>query len=309
MFDINSLSVAPSSPADCALLLAMPLDRAGFLADLKNPAKEFVRQFQSHRPNQTADSLWRGYERLALQAAQVCDRVASHGVRVQYQASLAGLATAVATSPVVTLFAHWRSALFRADDIVSSEIAAAYLEKLGGVGVTEDNADLARRFNALLNVPDGRFDDVLPNSAGESAAKERKWYVRRCEIEAKIGWAFQGGAAIEFDEGLHPISKVLTCFPPDFVGVLDLTVCRSVLFGEAVRAKCRHCLVLSSVLETSADFRLALYAQIIDALVHSPQPFEDAVLKARRSLIERYATKDKKDRPPGRSRGVPARRH
>ncbi len=309
MFEINRLDAMPCSPADCALLLAMPIDRAGFLADLKNPAKEFVRRFQLNRQNQTADSLWKGYEPLASQAIEVGARVASRGVRVRHPVTLAALTTSVTTSAVVTLFAHWRSALFRPDDIVSPHIAAAYLrEHVSGGGITEDKPDLAHRFNVLLNSPDSRFDDVLAGSAGEAAARQRKWYVRRSEIEAEIGRAFQGGASIEFDEGLRPIAEVLACFPPEFTGVLDLTVCQSVLFGEEVRAKCRHCLVITSALLTSADFRLALYGQIIEILTHDPQPFEDAVLRARRSLIARYATKPKKIQLAYGSRGVPAGR-
>ena len=156
---------------------------------------------------------------------------------------------------------------------------------------TDDRAELARGLNAVLKASDRRFDNVLPGSAGESAAKQRKWYVRRREVEQQLGPAVTGGAAIEFTCGLCPIPDILAGVSPEFAGVLDLTVCQSVLFAEEVRAKCRHCLVLSSANLTSLDFRLALYAQTIEVLARDPQPFEDAVTKIRRSLIQRYAIK------------------
>ncbi|MCU1293762.1 MAG: hypothetical protein JWP08_2612 [Bryobacterales bacterium] len=288
MFSIDNQDSKPSSPADCALLLAIPLDRSGFFADLKNPAKDFVRQFQVERPNQTEDSLWRAYEPYASLAVEVCEHAREHGVRVLESATPEDLHNSLRISAVTTLVAHWRSALFRPQDIVAPALVAAYLQDRAS---TDDRADLVRRLNAVLKASDRRFDDVLPGSAGESAAKQRKWYVRRRELEQQLGPAVKGGAAIEFTRGLCSIPEILAGLSPEFEGVLDLTVCQSVLFAEEVRAKCRHCLVLSSANLTSLDFRLALYAQTIEVLARDPQPFEDAVTKIRSSLIHRYANK------------------
>lgn len=288
MFSINNQGGEPSSPADCALLLAIPLDRAGFSADLKNPAKDFIRHFQLERRNQTEDALWKAYEPYASLVAHVCERVRILGVRVIRSATLDALHDEIKMSPVTTLVAHWRSALFRPEDIASSDNVAAYLHDGAS---PEDKAELARRLNEILKSPNKLFDDVLPGSAGEAAAKQRKWYVRRLELEKGLGAAVQGGAAIELADGLRSIPEILTGFPAQFTGVLDLTVCQSVVFAEEVRAKCRHCLVLSSANLTSLDFRLALYAQIIEVLASDPQPFEDAVTKIRSSLIQRYAKK------------------
>lgn len=288
MFSIDKLDSKPSSPADCILLLTIPMDRAAFFADLNNPAKDFVRQFQRERKNQTPDSLWKAYAPYASLAADVCERVYKLGVRVIPSATLADLHAHIPASPVTTLVAHWRSALFRTEDIASPGKVAAFLRDGAS---PEDRAELARKLNTFLQAPDKRFDDVLPGSAGEAAANQRKWYIRRLELETQLGVGLHGGAAIEFADELRSIPAILAGFPPQFTGVLDLTVCQSVLFAEEVRAKCRRCLVLSSVHLTSFDFRLALYAQIIDVLANHPQPFEDAVTKIRSSLIQRYGNK------------------
>ncbi len=288
MFSIDNQDSRPSPPADCALLLSIPLDRAGFFADLRNPAKDFVRRFRLDRPNQTEESLWKAYEPYAELATGACERVRNLGVRVITSASLGALHAAVQQSPVTTLVAHWRSALFRPEDITSPDRVAAYLRD---GAAPEDKTELARRLNAVLKAADKRFDDVLPGSAGEAAAKQRKWYVRRLALEAELGPAIGCGAAVEFADGLHSIPEILAGVPAQFTGVLDLTVCQSVVLAEEIRAKCRHCLVLSSANLTSLDFRLALYAQIIDVLAARPQPFEDAVTTVRSSLIQRYANK------------------
>lgn len=270
------------------MLLSIPLDRAAFFAGLDDPARDYVRQFRLKRPNQTGESLWKAYRPYAELAADVCERVEKHNVRVVQSATLDALHAGIQTALVTTLVAHWRSALFRPEDIASPDQIAAYLQADAS---RQGNAELALRLNSMLKSADPRFDDVLPGSDGEAAARQRKWYIRRRELEPVLGVALRGGAAVEFADGFYSVREILAGFPVQFTGVLDLTVCQSALLAEEVRAKCRRCLVLCNVDLTEIDFRLALYAQVIDVLAVKPQPFEDAVIKVRRSLVKRYAKK------------------
>jgi hypothetical protein len=296
---MSEVESKPVTPADCALLLAIPLDRESFLADLSNPTKDFVRHFKlDGRANQTNESVWEAYLPYATLATEVCKEVKGLGVQVALSATLKDLHRLVAKWEVVTLVAHWRSALFRAEDIKSLDQVKNLLVEKGILSKDEmtkhnDSNSLAKHLNLILQTKDERFDDVLENSPGEAAAKQLKWHVRRHELEQHLGNSVVGGAGVEFADAFRDLQSIVTGFPVEFSGVLDLTVCQSVVLGEEVRIRCKGSQPLASVGKTSFDFRLALYAQVINLLAQTPMAYEEAVLKTRKALIKRYGRKNR----------------
>ena len=283
-------SERPASPHDCALLIAAPLDRESFFADLERRDKEFARNFQSQFPALNDDALWRVYQPYAQLAAEVAARAAALGVRVAGGATFADFLRIVCEAPVVTLVAHWRSARFRREDIADAAAVRAYLEQ--HANLADSAAEPAwDRLNALLDRIAGEDEENPAGSSGYEAARQYRWQGARAQIEPGLGGAVRGGAAVEFADGFHLVGEIVAGIPAGYAGTLDLTVCQSVMLGEEVKRKCRHSLVLTSSGLASMDYRFALYRQVLELLAARPQPFEDAVVNVRKALLKKYGKK------------------
>src|SRR5689334_18190086 len=126
----------PIKPRDCTLLIAAPLDREHFFADLERNDKEFARNFQRDYEALNNNALWRAYESYAGLAKEVIGRVSELGVRVVERASLADFHREICANEVITLVAHWRSARFREFDIEDPAGVRGYLQRRGWTGGT-----------------------------------------------------------------------------------------------------------------------------------------------------------------------------
>ena len=281
----------PVSPRDCALLIGAPLTRESFLADLDRPDKDFAKSFQRERPNLNEEALWRAYEPYAALAKAVCARVSELGVVVIDNATLADFHRTAPGMPVITLVGHWRSARFRDGDILDVKRVSQYVDPTAAAAASAEL--LAEALNQLLDRPNAEYDDVVPGSFGELVALQYKWQAARTQIERQLNGAVCGGAAVEFADGFRGVAEILNGLPLDFSGVLDLTVCQSVLLGEEVKRRCRHCLVLTAADLTTLDYRFALYRQTVEVLASQPQPYQDAIVGIRKLLNKKYGKKSK----------------
>src|SRR5215472_11040757 len=106
------------SPRDCGLAIAIPLDRNSFVSKLSGEADgNFIQNFCAERKNLSAKGLWSLYEPYARYAQEVAARAERMGVSVVLDATLGDFISLLTTCEVVTLVAHWKSALFKPADI------------------------------------------------------------------------------------------------------------------------------------------------------------------------------------------------
>jgi len=97
--------------------------------------------------------------------------------------------------------------------------------------------------------------------------------------------AASGTPVVAFRKGA--IVEVVRAIDESFSGVLDLTICNSVMLAQAAHEKCAEALVLCNEQVTYADFRLPLYLAVIRFLARRPQPYEDANYRVREGLLRR----------------------
>ena len=293
---LNPVSELLARPRDCALLVTVPSTREEFFHDYRT-GTDFVECFIRESRAATADAGWEGYQRYASLARHVMSRVKKRGVNVIERATLAGLHGTLAAYPVTTLVAHWRSARFRTYDIVEVRRVREYLREAGlsqnARDGGDDRDDLCSALNFLLDEGSTARGAEEMMSAGALSAQQFRWYEKRDAIKASLPGAFRGGAAVEFVGGFRTMAEITYGITPFYAGILDLTVCQSVLLGEMVRRRCPKSLALTSADTTSMDFRLAAYHQVIEILALAPRPFEDVVIDVRKAIMVRYGRPEK----------------
>lgn len=94
------------APSDCALAIALPFDRAAFVADADDAGKDFVRSW-SLAARAPAGDLWPAYARILEYAKTVGDEVRDLGGLVAAPATLQAWSRLVHSRRVVALIAHW----------------------------------------------------------------------------------------------------------------------------------------------------------------------------------------------------------
>jgi len=294
-------------PADCALVVAVPVTEAEFFRDLEEDSgKEFVKLYRRQQPDVTLPSLWADhYAKVEAEAiVDVAAEVEGLGVTVHCGATLASLGALVSLRKVVTLVAHWQSGTVRARDVVDPR---ALLQRL-----TEADVPFVRRVvralpsdlhesmlarsrrhpidaawlemfcDRLSGVLDDRpFWDVAsgsePERYDEAEILERNAACLRSEMPDLL----RDGSGFEFADGTHPVARVIREIPDGYQGVLDLAVCHSVVPGEAIKRERRGCLVMINRRAASLAFRLPLYRQVIRLLEGGRMDYVTASLELR----------------------------
>ncbi|HKV91283.1 MAG TPA: hypothetical protein VJW20_01910 [Candidatus Angelobacter sp.] len=288
-------------PRDCALLIAVPVTREKFLADLEpGHDGDFIQAF-CRKQRLGPDGLWSAYEPVASLTLDVGSEAHRRGVTVMYDATLSEFAERIPRAKVITLVAHWRSAWFREREFKNAgnlkDCQLQQLEQATHVSWLLPAAELARRLNDfLLEGMEPAAKDALMAQAqsSEEPDGETRWgaltrgiraiHQKRLALEKLAPGFFNGGSAVEFADRMCSVEEVVRAVPADFSGVMDLTICNSILLGEEIRRKCAHAVVMMNAAEASLDFRMALYRQIIRTLAKTPQSFTEAGLQTRKRL-------------------------
>jgi len=290
---LTSHEERPVHPRDCSLLIGVPLDKERFVQDLDpDSAKDFVKQFRKGRECLSANGLWRLYEPYANLALDVAEEASKLGVNVIYNARSCDFSSQLIRREVTTVVAHWRSPLFRCGDVVSAKLKANEIDeqfkRVTGFSCRNDTCEeIAAKLNMFLE--DGWAYKALNAGSDRVGVLTRKIYAlhkKRQSLERQIPNVFEGGSSVEFSDGLFSIHDVVRAVPADFAGILDLTVCNSIMLGEEIRKKCDDCVVIINEKAASFDFRFALYRQIIRSLSRNPQSFLDVVIGLRKQLAE-----------------------
>jgi hypothetical protein len=211
------------------------------------------------------------------------------GVTVVRRAVLADFARSLEQFQVVTLVAHWRSAQFRANEILDGAVVRRFLSETGEAlrepaDAGEITAALNRRLHAeAVPAAPPEIDDSRA-AATETRRQYALWHARR-RLEPMLGTAvIPGGPAVEFADGLVPIECAVQAVPKRFDGVLDLTVCNSTLFAEEVRRRCSHGLIIANAFPATLEIRMEFYNAAMDLVQRRQMRYEDAVFGVRQML-------------------------
>lgn len=98
-------------------------------------------------------------------------------------------------------------------------------------------------------------------------------------LVAHSRFAESEAADIEFSDGLVTTPELVQSIPIDFSGLLDLTVCNSVIPAAVIRENRPNCLVAANRRPAELRSRMYLYGLEISLLEKEPQPFVDVITK------------------------------
>jgi 2-keto-3-deoxy-6-phosphogluconate aldolase len=110
-----------TKPHQCALALAIPLNRDDFLMSLDlSTDKDFVKSLARRNSALTEDALWEiVYADTVKTVISVAQAVSAKGVTVITNATLSDVRELFQKFRVVTLVAHWRAAKFYPADFLN----------------------------------------------------------------------------------------------------------------------------------------------------------------------------------------------
>lgn len=283
---------------DCALLLAIPIDRREFDAD-GEAATDFLRSYAAPRPGWNGERLWAAYAPLARLAAEVASEMARLGVHVIRRATASDFSRTAIDCSVVTLVAHSLGPDVRPSDVLDPfKVATSVTTIRDALGLPAhaapaapgagDVETVAKWLNALIDF------DLEAMTANPDAADIRRMsqlvhaytirWRRRRTVEGLVPGALAAGVGVEFADGFQSIESLDEMLPLELTGTIDFTVCESVLLGQTLRARRAGGVILSNADLTSADFRIALYRQTVSFMLRRGIPYSQAALKLRSHL-------------------------
>jgi hypothetical protein len=302
MKNLNHAPV-PTSPSECALAIAIPLTREGFLADLAQPQeKDFVHHFRKGRGLGRADPefCWQAYEayEVALVKA-VCSEVTRFGVTVAYEVRLNDFTRLLARFPVVTLVAHSRFVPVEPADVKDAFGLLKLLQKPGShvhetiravfklldpqlledeVSARLDNVELQSRVARVIRTTaeeaEKRYWDNDPWQEQNSDVVRAR--LTRLEFEQAFPTCLVPARVVEFRDAIHTAPELIAAIPNAFTGLVDLTVCNSVIPAAFIRSK-RNCIVAANRGRAELKTRIYLYGLQIRLLTQEAKPFIEAI--------------------------------
>lgn len=277
-------------PADCALVVTVPLERAEFMADIHS-GTDFLDQFRARQRTRLLEVLWTVYEASVATAATIIARARRRGVTVCERSGLADFGRCLEQYAVVTLVAHWRSARFRANEIEDPAAVRRLLfpeQATAGNGHPPTADAIAEALNRRLESGCHRPDDSRTDDSGQAAVETRRQYAlwkARQETQDRLGAAVRrGGPGVEFVDGVVDVERIVAAIPVGFSGVLDLTVCNSTLLAEEVRRHRRFGLVMANAFPATLATRMDLYDAAMRLVQHEGVSYRDAAFMVRSRL-------------------------
>jgi len=115
-------------------------------------------------------------------------------------------------------------------------------------------------------------------------------HANRAAFDEDFGPAISPGDRLEFSNGLKSPAELLRSIPGAFAGVLDLTLCNSVLLADEIKRQ-RRFTCLANVHETDLSLRVELYHAVINVISESAYPYVEAVRDVRIAVLESLKNK------------------
>lgn len=290
--DRPALGNMPVKPRDCAICICVPLDSETFVRALTcgEPGTFVLENSRASDKYLSPLQRWKLYEPIATLISQVLAQAERRGVRVVRKATLEQFFALCPSVPVLSLVAHWRSARFRASDLVDTNALEALIHGSSALrqllwdlsGGYQSTDDLLGILNLALN--GGRRPSPSASPIGTLSSLEISRHRRRESIETVAPGLFRSGAAVEFHDGLCAVRDILAGLPAQTPSLLDLTICNSVLLAQAIHdaREATHCLCNEGPADLAV--RMAFYRQVVDLLHRKNTTFQDACFDVRRYL-------------------------
>jgi hypothetical protein len=293
--------VSPPSiaPADCALLLAVPLTESAFFDNLVSPLKDYAAHIARSTPGATKAFLWERYSEIAEFAGRIAKEVAAQGVFVKWDATLDDFSKAMSRFSAVTLLAHSRELNLAPDDICNPRALLSKLKHLESFTARQLRLELAANFTNLQE--DRRFDDetlrvALAGFFGRLISRARDiepfrsdptvFHIKRAEIEDLFPDEIVPGACVEFADGLKPARALILAIPENYHGILDLSMCHSAFLGGLIKQYRRRCTVIRNKSPATPFFKLVRYKLVIGQLQRRPAPYVDAISRVQTAMLK-----------------------
>ena len=288
-------------PRDCAFVLTFPTTKADFYDDLNRGSDFLKRYFAGSRLSY--EEKWNDYRPVAELASRVVSSLRRYRVNLTLRASSLDCVTALMQNKVTILFAHWRSSDIYDEDVDWPAFTDQLMDYKKGsspswvgrikTGISsplsaEGKAALLTELNRIL-CEDSLTDDQQMGDGPVRLAptRERKMYFNRKRVEKYFPKCIRNGAAVEFASGLTLIEDVADRVSPNFVGLLDLSVCNSILLGEMVKERAPGSLAIGTELPAIVEFRLLLYGSLF-GLLKSGRPYLETLTKLRVELVRSF---------------------
>lgn len=223
---------------------------------------------------------------------RTCERVAEHvvalGGTVRFGVTAELLKELTASFPAVCLVAHLANSRIAPHDIVDPGTVLRI--------ISAGNSIVARHLRAELGDKDravgGDSQEALAALLEAALAPTRTWFastVRRDHhrfpapilsrpmLEDCFGSALRRAPVLELRDDIHTTRDLVDMIPEDYDGVLDLSVCNSVMLGESIKRWRRNCLVIENAYLARIDIRLARYALAMTMLSKRSSRYTDAL--------------------------------
>jgi hypothetical protein len=85
--------------------------------------------------------------------------------------------------------------------------------------------------------------------------------------------------AVELADRMYTVSEVVDSIPKNFSGLIDLTVCNSVILGQAIKSSGLKCLAAVSRYQTEPVPRMRIYLQAVRSISKKPESFVDVLTR------------------------------
>jgi hypothetical protein len=282
------------SPKDCAIAVCIPLEQADFIRQfhLANEGSFVYENTLDSGPRIPAEVHWGCYQSQARFFKSVLEEAGKAGVRVVLNATMRDFHLLLQENDVVTLVAQWKSARFRASDLIDRLALSNALRQSSLAIPTSANLPCDFRHDDTEKILQYLNQALLPNTPlqpprhelGRSSYIQTLMHERRKEIESKMPALFAGGASVEFYEGFHNIDEIIDGLPQAMSCLLDLTVCNSLTLAHEIKKVRPTSYILCNEEITHLTFRAAIYRQVIRKIKRQPCNFEEATFSIRKLL-------------------------
>ena len=279
---MSMLSLRPVKPRDCLLAVALPTSRCQFLKSGLSPNRDFVsflrRGYAGHLgvAEVTLSQVLDVYQPTLNELRLLVDSAREAGFRVVEGCRAGDLAAAFA-EPVycIVLFAHWVPHDLGPHQVLDEDRFRTALVRLlaGARSSIEQEAllplvekaplfELCRELNKALTKP-GLF---APAGTEVLAWSERfAAFENRNVLDSMGSDILLPGNRIELVDGLHSADSFRELIPASFDGVLDLTVCNSVVLIERIKLA-RRCTCIGNQETVNIQLRAIFYKGLFQVI-------------------------------------------
>jgi hypothetical protein len=103
-------------------------------------------------------------------------------------------------------------------------------------------------------------------------------------LEKIFSSALARGCLVELYDGLYSIQDVVAMIPPSFTGMIDLSICHSIIVQDEVKRVEPRRYVFATELPLSLDFKIIFYKGLMQQLSLVPMDYVSAYFELIREL-------------------------